>query len=648
MATLYLKTAGGNFNGANWSITSAAGVDSVTPSAADNCIAELASGNLTINSGSVCRSFDTTTGTGSYGGTITHTAAVTFTIGDSTSGTGNVALKLNSGVTYTLGNATTSAISFISTSGTAQMLTFAGKTMGNVTFNGSGGSFTPQDTLTTTGDFTRTNGTFTANGQTVVMSGAGTRTLTGATTFFNLTRNGTAVKTDLWVIASAITITNILTIAGSSATNRLLVRSSTLGTSVTITNTGATMTWSNADFRDIALSDSFNASAITGLSGDCGGNTNITFTNSATQTFSGTTSDSWSTNAWSGHVPLPQDDVVINNAFSASQTITVDMPRLGRSIDFTGTTGNATIDYNSLAHTIYGSLTYNGSGSTANTSSSTLTFEGRNNFTFMRASKSFSGDFNINMVGGKLTIQDFFVLGGTGDFTLNNGEFDAATFNVSLGGLFVSNNSNTRVLTMGTGTWTLSREAAVTVWTINATATITVTPGTSTIAITGTGANIKTFAGGSKTYANISITGGGTGAVRFTGSNTFSNLPQIAGGTKTVQFTAATTTTFTGGTSFGNGTNIITISSITAATHTILKQGSQIDADYLNLTNSIISASGVNPAYAGTHSTDNGGNVRWTFTAPPTTAASSLGYGNNNQYNNARFGNSRFGREVFA
>ena len=97
-------------------------------------------------------------------------------------------------------------------------------------------------------------------------------------------------------------------------------------------------------------------SAITGLSGDCGGNSGITFTPSATQTATGTASFTWSTHGWTSRVPLPQDNVVIANAFVAGRTVTVDMPRLGRDIDFTGVTGSPSIS-NGSAASMYGSLT---------------------------------------------------------------------------------------------------------------------------------------------------------------------------------------------------------------------------------------------------------------------------------------------------
>lgn len=147
MATLYFKTAGGNFNGANWSTTGAGGVDSVTPTAADDCVVESLSGNMTINAGSVCRSLNFTSGTGSYTGVASFGVGGTLTIGDAIAGVGNVALLLSSGMTTPTGSGT---ITFVSTSTTQQTITTNGKLAG-VDFlfiGGVGGKWQFQDTLT--------------------------------------------------------------------------------------------------------------------------------------------------------------------------------------------------------------------------------------------------------------------------------------------------------------------------------------------------------------------------------------------------------------------------------------------------------------------------------------------------------------------
>lgn len=121
--------------GGNWT-TGATWVGGVAPTAADDAVLDATSGNVTITSGSVARSLDCT----GYTGTLTHNA-VGFNLGDGTAGSGNAALTLSAGMTYTLINSSTSSILFISTSTTQQSITTAGKTLGNVTFNGSGGTW---------------------------------------------------------------------------------------------------------------------------------------------------------------------------------------------------------------------------------------------------------------------------------------------------------------------------------------------------------------------------------------------------------------------------------------------------------------------------------------------------------------------------
>jgi len=161
MALITAAAGGGNWTvGSTW-------VGGIAPTAADDALLTSASGNVTIDNGAVCRSLDCNT----YTGVLTHTAAVTLNIGDGTAGAGNRALRLVSGMTYTLGSATTSKIAFISTSATVQTVACGSKTLGSVDFNGVGGSWQLVDTYTTgTNSSNITNvlaGAFDSNGQTM-------------------------------------------------------------------------------------------------------------------------------------------------------------------------------------------------------------------------------------------------------------------------------------------------------------------------------------------------------------------------------------------------------------------------------------------------------------------------------------------------
>lgn len=696
MATLYLKAAGGNWTTAGtWSNVSSAGGDSSgPPTAADDCVADAGSGAVTIDSGAVCRSLDCT----GYVGTATHNA-ITWTIGDGTAGAGNIALKLVAGMTYTLVNAATSAISFISTSSTQQTVAFGGKTHGNLTFNSSsngdyavtsamscGSTATvtvtkgtvhfdgPSDnsglshsigifsssnsnvrtinlgtcTLTCVAGgtsftlLTTTNLTFTASSSTVTLTGAAALIQTGSQTFgtlnftgsgtavlskttgvdftcSNLNRTGTASKTDVLRLSgsssASYTVSNTLTLAGNSATNRLLVADpNALNASKTITCNG-TVTASNVDFRDIsgAGSASWDLSAITGGSGDCGGNVGITFTTGVTLHWQNASSSSWSTASnWdtspsaTSRVPLSQDNVAMDKAFGTSQTVTLDMPRAGKSIDWTGATWTTALTWaNTTATTMYGGMTLI-SGLT-NTGTTAFTLEGRGSFTWTSAGVTFTNPVTIAMVGGTLTLQDALNISGATSLTHTDGTLVDNGQTITLL-IFVSSGTRTRVVTK-TGSWTITG-ASGTPWSVVSTG-LTFTDSSGTITLSDVGGTNKIFAGGGvTTYGALTITGAGAGVWTFTGSNTFTTL--TINSPKTVKFTAGTTTTVTTFTATGTAGNLITMDTDTgASTWSLSKSSGYVNCDYLSLTRS--TATGGALFYAGKNSTNGGSNTGWIF-----------------------------------
>lgn len=127
MATITAAAGDGNWSSA------ATWVGGVVPTAADDVRLASTSGNVTIDAAVSCRSLDCT----GYTGTLTH-SAVTLTIGDATAGAGNIALKLVSGMTYTLANGATSAITFASTAAATQTIDLGGKTVGNIVIGVTG------------------------------------------------------------------------------------------------------------------------------------------------------------------------------------------------------------------------------------------------------------------------------------------------------------------------------------------------------------------------------------------------------------------------------------------------------------------------------------------------------------------------------
>lgn len=705
MASKYLIAAGGTWTAdTSWSTTDGGANDTTKPTAADDVFLTSNSGQCTISAAAVGRSLNCT----GYTNVLTHNSGIALSLGDGTAGASNIALKLVAGMTYTLGSATTSNITFVSSSATVQTIDYGTKTNASISFI-STGKYAFTSGITMAGQFyyntattVQMDGTADNSGLThsigAWFSDSGTKTLTLGTaiincsgawdmgnttgltlnantsvinmtgasptfsvatsagtakifyavnftgsgtpvaniansTFNTFTRTGTAVKTDGLTVNSfsgnPIIVTGTLTFTGNSSVNRLLINQTTLGTSALFTTTGATVTATNTDFRDITLSVTKDLSAQTDI-GDCGGNSGITFPAAVTQTYTGGT-DSWSTAArWTSRVPLPQDNILMSGVTGG--TVTADMPRLGKSIDWTGAAGSPTWAV-STAPTIYGSVTL--ISAMTFTLTVTITFEGRGAFTLTSAGNSFANNaVIIQMVGGSLTLQDAFVMSGaSATLTLNNGTFNDGGFTSTMFA-FSSSNALTRVITIS-GTLTLAGTG--TVWTTATATNLTVTATGSTISITDTSATSKTFAGGGKTYNNILISGGGSGAVIFTGANTFNRIYTNGGGTKTITLPGSTTTTLISGSGLANGTNVITFGA-SAGSATVSKSSGTLSWNYVSLTN--IPSTGGATFYAGANSTDGGGNTGWIFTNAPA-VASGTGYGL------GRFGFSRFGRNPF-
>ncbi|MFY9308102.1 MAG: hypothetical protein WAQ28_03525 [Bacteroidia bacterium] len=496
-ASRYWVGGAGTWDGSNttnWAGTSGGGSGSSVPTSADDVTFD----NLSNATGYICtvsgtRQCNNISMNAPASGTFTITPNVVQIFGNMFAASSGVAVSNNGSWTYS----GTSGTKTIQTNNVnmQQVLTFNGGATYQLLSDYKGSSMT------------LTSGTFDPNGYTVNITTTASPSITGAFTFYNLTRDGNgSTKTASLFLSGNITVTNTFTVTGGSAVARFLVASLTIGTPVTITAASVNIT--NADFRDItgAGAASWNISA--GLTGDCGGNSGITFTTPATQTATGTASFTWSTHGWTSRVPLPQDDVIINNAFVAGQTITQDMPRMGKNITF-GCTGSPTLTH-SVTHTMYGSLDLTGVGTI--TGGSTSTFEGRGTHTLNFASLTYGNSLTINAVGGTYTLASAMNI-STGLLTLTNGTFNANTFNVDIG-FFSSNNSNARTLSVGSGNWNVTTNNT-TVWNTNVTTNLTYTT-TPTINFTYSGSTgTRTLVMGSATASdtearsiNMNITAG--------------------------------------------------------------------------------------------------------------------------------------------
>lgn len=522
MANRYLRSTGGNWGTAGtWELTPGGGESVAVPTASDDVFLVVGSGNLTINSSpSNCKTFDAT----GYTGTVTHNAVQLVSQGN---------ITFVSGMTYSIVSG--ASISF----GASGTLTTGTKLMPSITVS------------------------------------SGTLTLGDNLTFYD-------VKTNTFTIAGTAIAMNGKSINGFSSTSRILVRSTTLGTAKSITS--ATTSFTNADFRDITFSSasSLDLSAITGLSGDCGGNSitgggsTLTFTTPATQTWDGTTG-SWSDSTkWTSRVPLPQDTAVVGTFGGTGRTLTIDMPRICKDLDASAPTNSPTLT-KSIAFEIYGSMTL-ASGLTWTSAAFYETFIGRGTHTITSAGKQHNRA-TIAPIGGSAsyTLQDAFTAGFESLFIGGSGTFDANDFNVTGFQITFATTPATGTVYMGNGTWTCGRNTTNN-W--NMASGITLNAEGSTIDMGGSGTS-NGFNGQGKTYNNVNFNGA-SGTVQ--GSNTFNTITISAG--KTVTFTSGTTQTVSNFVATGTAGNLVTINASTGGSAATLTAANTIpkNNDYMSIT----------------------------------------------------------------
>lgn len=653
MADRYFVGAG-NWDASDtsvWSTSSGGATGASVPTSTDNVFFDANSGACAVTATANCADLDFNGYTATFSGSAALNIYGSLTFG--------------SGMTRTF----TGNITFASTS-TGETLTFNGiTTASDVMFFGAGGEWTLQDTWNAgSGDIEIEQGSFDTNGQTLtctifnwsgststtsvslgasaitcerwtrssttnatVSPGTANITVSGSTTFYfggytydtvtftgngyladtstfgSLTITGLASKTANFRFAAAQTITGTLTINGNSVTNRIIVRSSSLGTSRTLT--AATTSLSNVDFQDItgAGAASWSGTSI----GNALGNSGITFTTPVTR-YSVAAGNWSSTSTWSASaggsagasVPLCHDDVVLDS-YAGGGTITADMPRMGANIDCASGAFAGTLDL-SATNYIYGSLTLHDEMALA---ADNTYLAGRGSHTLTMAGRSWTWNLTVNAPGGTYTLQDDFTTSGT--FYLSNGTFDANDNNLDLGNDFSFFGGT---LYMGNGTWTVTDNNFQIYNGIDA-----LYCEGSTIVIEGDGTSIYDFDGGDNTFNNLVFAGSGVCTFTVRGSNTFNTISSTKTVAFTIKFYSGETQTMSDWTVEGSSGNIITITSNDTNTHTLtLTGGGLVASDYLNIQHSIATPS--DTWFAGPNSTDNQATATagsgWTFTDP--------------------------------
>lgn len=280
----------------------------------------------------------------------------------------------------------------------------------------------------------------------------------------------------------------------------------------------------------------------------------------STGTWDGSTATNWFSDLArttpAGAAPTSVDDVI----FDASSdngvpfTVTIGTGAVCRDVTASGLDQTMTLA-GSAAFTVSGSLSFPSSNFTR-TYTGNITFNstatGRNITVSYTGNVLTTGNVTFNGVGGGWTLQSAFAVGTTtGILTVTNGSLDTNGQSVTAV-TFDSNNSNTRTVTLGASTITLSGANA---WTFTTTTGLTFNANTSTIICSNVAA---VFAGGGLTYYNVTFSNTAVSTATVNGANTYNNnltfTQRGSVGLSTYVFNA--NQTISGALTLGNGTSV--------------------------------------------------------------------------------------------
>ena len=483
--------------------------------------------------------------------------------------------------------------------------------------------------------------------------GAGGETVPGSSDTAYIDVNSTAATTTITFNAAASVVSliitslahivnldldNNITCSGTfqcdglnATTGRTFIYGGTYGTAQTIT--AATVSTSNCDFRDITGAGvaGWDLSGDTGGSGDCFGNTDITFTTAVDWYYKGGGTQPWgeyiqwytATNGGGSQMastlaPLPQDSMYFDaSSLTATSHIDMTMPRVG-NIDTTATSGGGhsgvfdNVTAGQIALQFYGNnLTGDNMGWVTHNWATKNYFLARGAYTLgcgtmgmatwdMLSTNSITlvADTAVN---GLRNTNGILLTSGTIDMDSYKFDSNRSSFNIS--------GTAIRRLDMGSGgAWCQTTVDNADMWNAGTTTNLTFNSETSTIYIEDYTTLRADFIGGDLTYYNL-VLEGGTSEVYIVGSNTFNTFTIEA--PLTCYFEAGTTTTVSSFVAAGTSDDGIVINSLTEAAHTLTDTSGTNAVSYCDITYS--EAGGGATWDATDNCTDSGNNSGWDF-----------------------------------
>jgi len=435
-------------------------------------------------------------------------------------------------------------------------------------------------------------GTYTAGTNATTFAATASKTITtnGKTLDFPVTFNGVA---GTWTLQDALT---------GGATRTVTLTAGTLGLSSYTLTTGLFAS-SGSTARTLAFgTGNITLSAATA----------VTMWNTATVT-NLTISGTPIVNATGGGAVTK---TINSGALAEANAVSFNLQCSAGTVAFTAAntiknlTLNGAFTLSNIAITIYGNYTYTAS-TTLTAGTNAWTFASTSSQTINSGATTLDFPITFNGAAGTWALGAGLTVGSTRLTTLTNGTLSLAGFTYSTGTF--STATGTKNITFNAGTFTVTGSGATAFNNAQPT-NFTTTAGTGTGYISMSSATAKTFVGGGSTF-NATLSQDGAGALTITGSNTFANIRNTTQPV-TVSFTAGTTTTFTSGFSLsGTAGNLVTIGSVTAASHTLSKASGTVNVSYCTISRSSATGGASWQAYTSNGNVDGGNNTGWIFAA---------------------------------
>lgn len=364
-------------------------------------------------------------------------------------------------------------------------------------------------------------------------------------------------------------VTNEL-VSNGTAGNLATINASTSSGKGTITSKGLNLKTSYLSVQNIKVSD---GSMLLENSTDVSGNSGIIFIGTA-RYWVGVTGGNWSDTAnWSltsggaGGASAPTDSIDAifdaNSITTTGRTITIDTTASCKNLHMFGLTNNPTI-INSNTLNVYGNLVMPQTA-TITFTNGTVNMKSTSKGELWVKSKTIN-DITFDGVGGLFTLFNDVI---ANDITLTNGTLDTNDVNITCRNI-VSNNSNTRALSLGKSVITSSGD-------INFTTTTGLTFDCEESSIKMIG-NTKVFDGGGLTFWSLELLGT---PIELHGNNTYHFLRTIPD--KTLKLEAGTTHTTYYLEAWGYPSHLVTIESTSAGNKANLIVTYNMSAEYCSI-----------------------------------------------------------------